>query len=355
MTTRRRLLGAMTALGLFPSAALAQSTNEPQLYQCVKNVGTKLPKTYVKVRGTPDATTLAEGEYTNPILPNTITAKNGMTPFESGPKGSLAFRFQRLDPLNPAIFLSNMVLEVHGLYYDRPLDNSPNSDLVVAVTDLRGEALFDIRGGLRKYSSKGTEASVSFNMVFHYSGGTFQKDRKDILRTHKHFTKLLNTGGSYIINVNDPAKGLSEEDAILTIRTVGQALYKVPKILLADINAQADRLKAGECDEYSSECFLTTATSEALGLPDDCWELETLRKFRDGPLQSLDGGPSLIARYYAEAPAIVETLPITSHRAMWARTWLFGVLPAAILCRIGRRKAALRIYRRMFLRLAAKV
>src|SRR5690606_29479169 len=29
-------------------------------------------------------------------------------------------------------------------------------------------------------------------------------------------------------------------------------------------------------------CFLTTATCQVVGLADDCWELTTLRHFRDG-------------------------------------------------------------------------
>lgn len=42
---------------------------------------------------------------------------------------------------------------------------------------------------------------------------------------------------------------------------------------------------------FSSEgCFLTSACTEAHGLPDDCYELTTLRKYRDSILAKQTGG-----------------------------------------------------------------
>ena len=57
-----------------------------------------------------------------------------------------------------------------------------------------------------------------------------------------------------------------------------------------------------------SYCYITTATCEAYGKPDDCYELTMFRKFRDRWLQNQPDGKELIARYYATAPAIVELI-----------------------------------------------
>jgi hypothetical protein len=57
-----------------------------------------------------------------------------------------------------------------------------------------------------------------------------------------------------------------------------------------------------------NSCYITTATCEAYGKPDDCYELTMFRKFRDGWLQNQSDGKELIARYYATAPAIVELI-----------------------------------------------
>ncbi len=58
----------------------------------------------------------------------------------------------------------------------------------------------------------------------------------------------------------------------------------------------------------SSGCFLTSACVEAKGLPDDCYELTVLRRFREGYLRSLPKGCDEIAEYYFVAPQIVTEI-----------------------------------------------
>lgn len=57
-----------------------------------------------------------------------------------------------------------------------------------------------------------------------------------------------------------------------------------------------------------SSCFITTACIKAKNLPDDCYELETMRKFRDGYVRSLPNGDAVIKEYYDIAPKIVEAI-----------------------------------------------
>ena len=57
-----------------------------------------------------------------------------------------------------------------------------------------------------------------------------------------------------------------------------------------------------------SDCFITTAVCESSGKADDCEELTTLRKFRDGWLANQPDGKTLIAEYYAIAPQIVNKI-----------------------------------------------
>lgn len=67
-----------------------------------------------------------------------------------------------------------------------------------------------------------------------------------------------------------------------------------------------------DCPIYKGQdsggCFLTSACVEAMCLPDDCYELTTLRKFRDGYLAQLDSGPCEIKHYYHVAPLIVANI-----------------------------------------------
>lgn len=68
-----------------------------------------------------------------------------------------------------------------------------------------------------------------------------------------------------------------------------------------------------ECPRYrsgqsSGGCFLTSACVEAKGMPDDCYELTTLRKFRDEYLANQECGKCEIAHYYHVAPTIVANI-----------------------------------------------
>lgn len=64
------------------------------------------------------------------------------------------------------------------------------------------------------------------------------------------------------------------------------------------------------CAKYVQRhgCYLTSACVEQKGLPDDCYELTTLRAFRDQYISKLNDGQNLIDQYYATAPLIVSKI-----------------------------------------------
>lgn len=95
----------------------------------------------------------------------------------------------------------------------------------------------------------------------------------------------------------------------------------------------------------TSHCFLTTAAVGAIALADDCWELRTLRNFRDGTLARKPGGRELIADYYNRAPKLVERINRRADAArIWLRTYWTGVLPCALAAAAGFDALALRWY-----------
>lgn len=59
---------------------------------------------------------------------------------------------------------------------------------------------------------------------------------------------------------------------------------------------------------HGGGCYITTATCEEYGKPDDCYELTMFRSFRDNWLLSQPDGKELIDRYYNTAPKIVEQI-----------------------------------------------
>lgn len=65
----------------------------------------------------------------------------------------------------------------------------------------------------------------------------------------------------------------------------------------------------------SGGCFITTAVTEASGKPDDCSELQVLRKFRDEFLLASEEGTALVKHYYAVAPTIVAAIKASPQAA----------------------------------------
>lgn len=96
-------------------------------------------------------------------------------------------------------------------------------------------------------------------------------------------------------------------------------------------------------------CFITSACCDVLGLGDDCFELRTLRRYRDRVLAAQPGGPAEIARYYRLAPRLLARLQADSPDPNRVLLGVYAryVLPSAIAARFGLGALALRLYRRM--------
>ena len=58
----------------------------------------------------------------------------------------------------------------------------------------------------------------------------------------------------------------------------------------------------------SKFCYITTAVCGRMGKPDDCYELRTLRSFRDNYLANQPMGMKEIGQYYLFAPMILKRI-----------------------------------------------
>ena len=61
-------------------------------------------------------------------------------------------------------------------------------------------------------------------------------------------------------------------------------------------------------------CYITTAVCESLGKPDDCYELRTLRNYRDEYLMGCEDGAGIVRTYYDIAPTIVNRINKSDNR-----------------------------------------
>lgn len=64
----------------------------------------------------------------------------------------------------------------------------------------------------------------------------------------------------------------------------------------------------GYVNTEADQCCIVTACIKSKGLPDDCYELRTLRKFRDEYVKSLFDGKEIVSNYYDIASIIVSKI-----------------------------------------------
>ena len=113
-----------------------------------------------------------------------------------------------------------------------------------------------------------------------------------------------------------------------------------------------------DCPRYKSEhsstggCYLTSACTEAKGLPDNCNELQTLRAFRDGYLRTTAGGDKEIAEYYRTAPLIVEKIKNQNiSKNIFDKIYSELVEPCVLLIKTGNNEQAHQLYKNYTLKL----
>jgi hypothetical protein len=100
------------------------------------------------------------------------------------------------------------------------------------------------------------------------------------------------------------------------------------------------------------KCFITNAVCASLGKPDDCFELTTLRFYRDAVLRRSAAGRHAIAEYEDIAPHIVSTIATRPDaRSIHERLYRDSIQPAVEAVSRGEFDRAFAIYRAMVNRL----
>lgn len=143
---------------------------------------------------------------------------------------------------------------------------------------------------------------------------------------------MLNIDGNYI------RTGASKDGAIVYIIDGNYIRY----------GDYSDRRIAYNMTESSlgSGCFITTACIESRELPVDCYELETLRKFRDNWVSKHENGPAEIGIYYEIAPKIVEKLDcLPNSKEIYEKIYQEVVLKCVRFIEEGKEEDAYLLYK----------
>ena len=126
--------------------------------------------------------------------------------------------------------------------------------------------------------------------------------------------------------------------------------------LIPDYNYNIRRLgRLSEQQEWEREhnppppgqCFLTTACCEVVGLPDDCFELTALRRFRDRVMRASPAGRRDVERYYRTAPAILAAMAARGETGRLRGVYFGTILPCALLASLGLNRPTRQLYTRM--------
>lgn len=97
---------------------------------------------------------------------------------------------------------------------------------------------------------------------------------------------------------------------------------------------------------FDPGCIVSTACTSAMNLPDDCEELNVLRRLRDEFVKPLDGGQALIEKYYEIAPGIVTWINQQPDKdEIYARLYSDLVQGTIALFNAGKKAEALQHYR----------
>lgn len=157
------------------------------------------------------------------------------------------------------------------------------------------------------------------------------------------FEELTDYIIAYAEKMQRKTEGKIKKESIQLNLNMFMAIYFLPAILEGkQINAQkfadmvcekwADRFKGSNINSADYEsiqsgfksklCYVTTAVCKSLNKPDNCYELNLLKDYRDHYLAKTENGTELIQRYYDVAPTIVKRIDKSGsaeakYRSIW--------------------------------------
>lgn len=314
--TRRRLMALAIACGVGPKPALAQSSSGsdsassgPALPSCNKEF-THAPWR-ITVIPKPDA----------PSFHLTYDTGNRTYSFRT-PDGPVGLRF--------------VPLRVDGSPPDHP--SSPD--------DVSVDASWT--GALESAQSvSGDNPTVTVNYAIVSGGQTLARADRDIGTgsggvffvltddNNSLMPTLLKSGGTI-------RAGMSGSDYEWHVEPgpLAEALRLGNQALQAGMLDLAAKRCAAEAPGDGS-CFVTTIACGAIGLPDDCRELQAMRLLRERWLRRQPFGAAMLEWYRRSGAQLVQAIPAAA-RAELARFYLYRLVPAVLAVRLGGDRLAYR-------------
>jgi hypothetical protein len=154
-------------------------------------------------------------------------------------------------------------------------------------------------------------------------------------------------GSSRAAKVTRTKKEAEEEAYGMVSRHGGEII-----IQNKDGNFSSRRSVSKEDDDGS--CFITTACISYHNLANNCYQLSTLRNFRDIYLSQTEEGKNLIKTYYKVAPKLVSSLNQSQNRNLIYNTIFRNINKACSLIEKGEMEKAKALYVNIVIKLHKK-
>lgn len=333
---RRRVLAALAALGLAPRAALAQEADAPEVWACGASRPTEFGMHRLEYMLKGREATAIRGvmhfdlDASEWLIANEDTRGLGLARFDSPFARAMANAMRKrraalhrvptgeerdwvsemieLAKFNGELGISGL-LELHlqtppgradTLVPEKMILRFPPLGKLAGVdNDFLGITAQTANGDrITEWTYKVTEADSSLSGI----GPAPVIVEEDRARLRMLADRMV-AGERIAFRVNDENQQTLFE--LVLLEGYDWATEYAAMTGLQPVAQQAARAKVqGNYDAYRANnpgggtcekrgCFLTTATVGTVGLPDDCWELATLRAFRDGWLARHPGGAAL--------------------------------------------------------------
>ncbi|MCD7813163.1 MAG: hypothetical protein LUH20_03765 [Lachnospiraceae bacterium] len=131
-------------------------------------------------------------------------------------------------------------------------------------------------------------------------------------------------------------------------RPLADAMTEAWKRSFPKTNLQAADYRTIEGGFHKTWCYITTAVCRTFDKPDDCYELKTLREYRDTYLVDSPGGRELIEEYYDVAPSIVKHIDQQPDSgAVYYSIWEEWLAPCISMIEAGQNEACREHYTAM--------
>ncbi|MBK6482332.1 MAG: DUF2188 domain-containing protein [Chitinophagaceae bacterium] len=134
----------------------------------------------------------------------------------------------------------------------------------------------------------------------------------------------------------------TQREAYLAAREI--ALNQGLTITVHAPNGQIQKVVHPKENLNEDDCFITTACVRYYNLPDNCYQLQKLRSFRDNYLKNQKDGNDLIQQYYSVAPTLVKLLNEQTNKGNLFREIFHQINTACALIEIKENAKAKNIY-----------